>query len=109
MVTFSSLFHEDAAFVNVVGTYARGRQEIQRLHEAAHAGIFRNSTVAMRVEDTRSVIDAVLVSHVVSELRGDDRVPDRVRRAILTVVFELRDNEWKISTAHNTNIVPPSG
>ena len=31
------LFHEDGTFVNVVGTYERGREEIRHLHAAIHA------------------------------------------------------------------------
>lgn len=42
MAAFSNLLLDDAAFVNVAGMYARGREEIRTLHESAHAGIFRN-------------------------------------------------------------------
>jgi uncharacterized protein (TIGR02246 family) len=109
MAAFANLFHDDAAFVNVNGLYAHGRQEIQQHHETVHAGIFHNSTLGNRVEDTRSPAAGVIVAHVGSEVRGDERTPDQVRHAILTLVIELRDGEWKISALHNTNIVPPAG
>jgi ketosteroid isomerase-like protein len=37
MHAFASLFHDDAAFVNVAGTYLRGRGEIEQGHAAAAA------------------------------------------------------------------------
>ena len=49
MAAFARLFHDDAAFVNVIGTYARGRAEIEQLHAAAHASMFAASTITMDV------------------------------------------------------------
>jgi uncharacterized protein (TIGR02246 family) len=108
MKVFADLFHDDAAFVNVNGMYAHGRHEIQRHHESVHAGFFRSSTLAMRVEDARSPMADLIVAHASSELRGDERAPDQVRHTILTLIIERRNDEWKISAAHNTNIVPPA-
>lgn len=109
MKAFGDLFHDDAAFVNVNGMYAHGRHEIQLHTATVHAGFFRNSTLAMRVEDARSPAADVIVAHASSELRGDERAPGQVRHTILTLIIERRNDEWKISAAHNTNIVPPAG
>lgn len=106
MAAFAELFHDDAAFVNVIGTYAHGRAEIQELHAAIHAGIYRNSAITMQLEDARAAADGVIVAHVASELSGDERAPDQVRGSILTLVIERRGADWKISAAQNTNIVP---
>ena len=106
---FGDFFYDDAAFVNVNGMYAHGRHKIQLLHETIHAGFFRNSTLAMRVEDARSPAADVIVAHASSEVRGDERAPDQVRHTILTLIIERRNDEWKVSAAHNTNIVPPAG
>ena len=38
MHAFASLFHDDAAFVNVAGGYVRGRGEIEQVHAAGHPG-----------------------------------------------------------------------
>ena len=107
MEAFASVFHRDAAFVNVNGTYARGRQEIQRHHEASHASFFRDSNVAMHLDDSRSPASDVIVAHVSSEVRGDLRAPDQVRRTLMTLVIELSGDQWMISAAHNTNVVAP--
>jgi uncharacterized protein (TIGR02246 family) len=109
MKAFGDLFHDDAAFVNVNGMYSHGRHEIQRHTGAVHAGFFRNSTLAMRVEDARWPAADVIVAHASSELQGDERAPGQVRHTILTLIIERRNDEWKISAAHNTNIVPPAG
>jgi len=109
MQAFADLFHDDAAFVNVNGTYAHGRHEIRKHHEAVHAGFFRNSTMSMRVEDSHPPAAGVIVAHTGSEVRGDERAPGQVRRAVMTLVIEQRNGEWKISAAHNTNVVTPPG
>jgi uncharacterized protein (TIGR02246 family) len=109
MQAFGSLFHDDAAFVNVAGMYLRGREEIERAHAAAHAGPFRNSTLAAWAGEVRCVGSEVIIAHVRSELHGDDRAPGQVRGALMTLVIERRDRHWKIIAAHNTNVValPP--
>jgi uncharacterized protein (TIGR02246 family) len=109
MQAFADLFHDDAAFVNVNGTYAHGRHEIRKHHEAVHAGFFRNSMISTRVEDSRSPAAGVIVAHTGSEVRGDERAPGQVRRTVMTLVIEQRNGEWKISAAHNTNVVTPPG
>jgi len=105
MQAFGSLFHDDAAFVNVAGVYLRGREEIERAHAAVHAGPFRNSALIAWADDARPVGSDVIVAHVRSELQGDDRAPGQVRRALMTLVIERRDPHWKIIAAHNTNVL----
>jgi uncharacterized protein (TIGR02246 family) len=108
MSAFASLFWDDAAFVNVIGMYMHGREEIERHHEAMHASIFRNSTLDMHVEDARSPAPSVIVVHVASSLGADERAPAEVRHAIMTLVIEQRNGEWMIAAAHNTDIVRPA-
>jgi uncharacterized protein (TIGR02246 family) len=107
IAAFASLFHEDAAFITVIGSYARGRAEIEQLHAAAHAGIFAASTIAMDVEDARRAADGVVVAHVTSVMLGDARAPDEPGPSILTLLIESRGGPWLISAAQNTNVAPP--
>ena len=107
MTAFASVFHEDAAFVNVVGTYARGRRGIEQLHATAHASFYRNCTISMRLEDARMAAADVIVAHVTSDVRGDERAPDQVRETIMTLVIERQHGLWKISAAHNTAVAVP--
>jgi uncharacterized protein (TIGR02246 family) len=108
MTGFASLFHDDAAFVNVAGTYMRGREEIERVHAAAHAGPFRNSTLSAKLQDARDLGPGVVLAHVSTELRGDDRAPGQARGTLMTLVLERRNTNWKITAIHNTNVVPPA-
>jgi uncharacterized protein (TIGR02246 family) len=105
----AGLFHDDAAFVNVAGAYMRGRGEIERTHAGVHAGPFRNSTLTAWPEDARSLGPDVVVTHVRSELHGDDRFPGQVRQTLMTLVIERRAARWKIAAAHNTNVSAASG
>lgn len=104
MTAFARMFHDDAAFVNVLGRSMHGRTEIEQHHTASHAGPFKNSALTACVEDARSVGPDVIIAHVRSELKGDDRMPGQARTAMMTVVFERRASASKIIAAHNTNI-----
>ena len=105
MAAFAGLFHQDAAFVNVNGTYARGRAEIERLHATVHASFYRSSAITLGLQDSRAAAADVIAAHAVSELRGDERAPGQVRQAIMTLVIEQRHGPWQISAAQNTAVV----
>jgi uncharacterized protein (TIGR02246 family) len=109
MKAFASLFHLDAAFVNIRGLYLRGRDEIEQHHSVIHAGIYKDSTMRMVVEDSREVVPGVIVAHLASEVQGREGQKGETLRALLTVVIELRDSDWKIVAAHNTLVVAPTG
>jgi uncharacterized protein (TIGR02246 family) len=109
MAAFAALFHDNAAFVNVSGRYVRGPAQIERMHALAHAGPFRNSMIRMQVTDAAELTAGVVLAHLTSELEGDERAAGQVRHALMTVVIEQRAGEWKLTAAHNTNIVPPAG
>jgi len=82
----------------------KGKDEIEKIHAAAHAGPFLTSTLQMQVEDARTVVPGVMVTHISSSLRGDSRDPSSERKTIFTFVLELREDGWRIVAAHNTNI-----
>jgi uncharacterized protein (TIGR02246 family) len=109
MVALGQLFHDDAAFVNVVGTYMRGRQEIQQGHGVAHAGFYRNSALRVGVEDAREVVPGLIVAHVRSEVSGEDRAPGEVRQTLLTFVIERRADRWRIVAGHNAVVATTPG
>jgi uncharacterized protein (TIGR02246 family) len=104
MARFAELFHSDASFVNVIGLVMNGKDEIESIHAAAHAGPFLTSTLQMRVEDARTVVPRVMVAHMRSSLLGDSRDPSNERKTLFTFVLELREDRWRIVAAHNTNI-----
>ena len=100
------LFHEDGTFVNVVGTYERGREEIRHLHAVIHASFYKDSAIRSEVLDARELVPGVILAHVASELEGDARAPGQTTRHLATYVIEQRAGSWKFTAAHNTRIVP---
>jgi uncharacterized protein (TIGR02246 family) len=106
MDVLARLFHEDAAFVNVRGTYLQGQEEIRRHHAAGHAGPFKESGLRAEVVDARELVPGVIVAHMRTELDGDERVPGQMRRSLVTLVIERRIGLWRFAAAHNTDVVP---
>ena len=51
MQSFSTLFHDDATFVNRFGHYVRGVDEIIKLHAPIHATIYSDSTLENELVD----------------------------------------------------------
>ena len=78
-------------------------------HGAVLAGPYQTSTLYVEVEDTRELVPGVIVAHVRAEVRGDDRAPAEVRKALLTLVIERRAGVWRIIAAHNAAVVAPAG
>jgi uncharacterized protein (TIGR02246 family) len=108
MKAFASLFHVDAAFVNIRGLYLRGRDEIEQHHSVIHAGVYKDSTAHFVVEDSREVVPGLIVAHLRSEVQGREGANGETRGALMTLVIELRNSDWKIVAAHNTLVVTPT-
>ena len=104
---YAALFHEDGTFVNVVGTYSMGREEIRQLHAAIHASFYKDSVMRAEVLDARELVAGVIVAHVSHELEGDARFPGQTVRTLATYVIEQRTGIWKFTAAHNTRVVAP--
>lgn len=102
MVGFGQLFDHDATFVNAGGQLFRGRDDIQQLHAAIHAGPYRNSALTVKVADAHSWSSDVIVAHLQCVLSGDERTPGETRRTLFTIVMKRRDDKWLIAAAHNT-------
>jgi uncharacterized protein (TIGR02246 family) len=107
MDMLAGLFHEDAAFVNVVGTYLRGREEIRQQHATVHAGHYKDSVLRAEIVAAREPLPGLIVAHARTELDGDDRAPGQTRSSFMTFVIERRAGLWRFIAAHNTNVPPP--
>ena len=64
MDALAILFHEDGTFVNVVGSYEKGREEIRQSHAAIHASFYKDSVLRAEVLDARELVPGVIVAHV---------------------------------------------
>jgi len=69
----AALFHEDGTFVNVIGSYEKGREEIRQLHAAIHDSFYKYSVLRAEVLDARELVPGVIVAHIANELDGDAR------------------------------------
>jgi uncharacterized protein (TIGR02246 family) len=111
MKAFASLFTEDADFVNVAGAWWKGRAEIEQMHRASHATMFKESTLSIEAVDIRFLTPDIAIAHVLTGLVGQ-KMPDGTvvppRRALLTQVLQKQGGKWMIVAAHNTDVRPPT-
>jgi uncharacterized protein (TIGR02246 family) len=108
MEAFARLFAEDAEFVNVVGMWWTGREEIKRAHETTHASIFKKSHLKIDEIKVRFVRPEVAVARSRWELTGHvgpggEALP--ARRGVLMNLIVPHDGQWTIIDSQNTDIV----
>jgi uncharacterized protein (TIGR02246 family) len=106
MDSLAGLFHEDAGFVNVRGSYLIGREQIRAQHATVHSGPYKDSVVRVQVVDVRELAPDVLLAHVRTELDGDPRASGQTRHSLVTFVIERRAGVWRFTAAHNTFVEP---
>ena len=102
------MFAEDAEFVNVVGLWWKGREEIKRAHVATHTTKFRDSRLTITNIVIRFVKPDVAITRSSWELTGHlgpsgEALPKR--RGILMNIIVRIDDEWKIIDSQNTDII----
>ena len=108
MKQFSAPFAEDADFVNVAGTWWRGRQEIADRHAERHRTRFKTSRLKADRTSIRFIRPDVAVVHLQWELEGDlgpDGRNTAVRRGILTFLASEERGRWRFDAAQNTDII----
>ncbi|MGA7914260.1 MAG: SgcJ/EcaC family oxidoreductase [Candidatus Acidiferrales bacterium] len=100
---------EDADWVNVVGMWWRGREDIVKAHKALHAGMFRETAMEQSDPEIRMISNDVAIATLTVRM-GDYVTPDGQRMSgvvdRLTLVTVKGDGEWQISSGHNTAIDP---
>lgn len=110
MASFAAAFSRDADFVNVVGMHWRGQQEIEAKHATVHRTIFRNSNLEILDINVRFLTEDIALAHVWTQLQGAEALPGRnvppIRRALMTCVLVKQAQQWMITAAHNTDVVP---
>jgi uncharacterized protein (TIGR02246 family) len=105
----ANLYTSDADFVNVIGLWWHGRDEIRAQHQRLHEGRMKNTTLTSEAPVVRMVSPTVAIAHAKWELRGDVGAPgwkpSDVRRGIIVDVLVKHDGVWQIATTQNTDIV----
>jgi len=108
MKAFASLFAADAEFVNVVGLWWKGREQIQQAHEFAHATFFRDSRLTIEKTEIRPVSESILIARCRWNLTGhtaEDGRPLPARSGILVNVLKTSNGECLIVDSQNTDII----
>jgi len=106
---FANLFADDADWINVVGMFWHGKENVVKAHAAYGPTVFRNGGFSYSGMVIREVTPDVAIV-VVTETSAKEQVaPDGVTKlppgqGRLSFVVVKRKGEWKITFGHNTGI-----
>ncbi|RXH58551.1 SgcJ/EcaC family oxidoreductase [Granulicella sibirica] len=100
----------DVEWVNVVGMWWRGRDEVYQAHEKYHQTIFKTRNLSpWKQVAIRPITPDVAVVTAFGDAEGFTGNGGRVfppSTSALTFVFVHRDGRWLITEAHNTTVDP---
>jgi len=106
---YGDLFAEDADWINVVGMFWHGKENVVKAHAAYASTVFRNGGFTYSDMSIREVAPSVVVV-VVTEHSVEQVAPDGVTKlppgqGRLSFVVVKRNGEWKITLGHNTGVL----
>lgn len=108
IVAFGDLFAPDAEFVNVVGMWWKGREEIRRAHELTHATLFRNSRLTISSVAIRCPREDLAIARARWILEGHvspEGAALPTRTGILLNILARDASGWSIIDSQNTDVV----
>ncbi|MGI4756353.1 MAG: SgcJ/EcaC family oxidoreductase [Janthinobacterium lividum] len=109
MKAYVSYMTEDANWVNVVGMWWKGKDQVYRAHEAFHRTIFKNRQLhEPETVSLRSITPDVVIATIIQTADGfttPDGHTEPAGRAALTEVYVRREGKWLLTEGHNTTIV----
>ena len=101
------LLTEDAEWINVVGMWWRGKENVVKAVEILHAGMFREVNTRLANREIREIAPGVVIV-TVTQTMDEYETPDGRRMSgvvdRLTLVVVKKDGEWRITNGHNTTI-----
>ena len=108
MQAFAELFTTDAEFVNVVGLWWKGRDEIKKAHEFTHATMFKNSRLTVSDVSIRFPAEGIAIARCRWVLEGHVSPEGKslpARNGILLHVLSRNAKAWSIIDSQNTDII----
>lgn len=102
--TGCSYFADDADFVNVAGSWWKGKQEIERKMTELYAGMFKNIHFSDSETSIRFITSEVAVAHFSWEatgIVGEDGSPRPPRQGIETFVVLKKRGRWQVEVGNN--------
>lgn len=109
MDAFAQLFSADAEFVNVVGLWWKGRDQIKGAHQFAHRSLFKNSALTLEEVAIRFPVPQVAIARCRWKLTGHvspegSPLPQR-NGVLLNVLLRQASGGWLIVDSQNTDII----
>jgi uncharacterized protein (TIGR02246 family) len=107
MDSMGTMLTEDVDFVNVAGTWFKGKAATVFDHKDSHSMMFKTSVLSTDSVQIRYVKSDLAILHVGWGMTGDfnpDRTPRKPRHGIFTWVVVKQKGGWLILTASNVNI-----
>jgi uncharacterized protein (TIGR02246 family) len=104
------LFTPDADFVNVLGMWRRGADEIERALRSRFETALANAIVRPVDVRIRFVNPDVAIAHVINEIDGMVSENGRnlpVHRELSIRVFVKENDKWLVTAFHNTTVRTP--
>lgn len=103
--TFASAFAEEHDYIVVNGFYFTKltRQQNAFAHQGLFDGIYKTNTLKMKVDKIRFLRSDLAQMTVLAATYEGDIVPADPT-AIMTILVEKKDNDWKIISFHNHSL-----
>lgn len=108
MRAFGELFDPNAEFVNVVGLWWKGREEIRKAHELTHATLFKHSRLTLSDVAVRFPVEGLAISRARWVLEGHvfpEGASLPAREGILLNVLRRGSEGWSIIDSQNTDVI----
>ncbi len=120
MPAFGQCFAPRAEFVNVVGTWWKGREAIEKNHAFLYGtipqsdtsgvttalqnyAIFKTTVLTFTSVDVQSINERVAVAHAPWRVVGDARTKEP-RNGLMTLVVVNEGGRWLIAAVHNGEV-----
>ena len=106
---------DDVSWVNVMGKWWKGRDEVVNSHYEIFNKIFNGVKFEKQDLSIRFITPDVILVHVLQHVgaffppdgvdRGSNRRPEADNN--LQLVYVRKDGKWMLSAAHNIEVAPP--
>ena len=102
-------FTDDADFINVGGTWWKGRKQIEEAHAEAHRRFFGKSHVTLVDYRVKMLGPDTAVAIVTGKMEGHELPKGAYKTDYnrFTAVFVQARGEWKITSLENVNLAEP--
>jgi uncharacterized protein (TIGR02246 family) len=101
---FAGYCEDDADFVNIYGTHARGRQAIAEGHDHIFRTVYAGSTGHYSVTQIRFLSDDIALVHLRARLLIPQGPMAGEKNAVPSMVMRRTGEDWRIASFHNTLI-----